>query len=96
MKNEEGRYWVESGPDGTFEAEVASGAFILEVLVSKDRHWYFVGWYDGSGGTTTDPGRAFEVVVEDADVEGVNIVLPADTESLICPADRSTETGRCL
>ena len=97
MKRGEERYWVEAGPDGTFEAEVPSGSFILEVHVLKGRHWYFVGWYDGSGGMMTDPGQAFEVVVEGADVEGVNIALPVDTEGLICPSgsDRSRRTGRC-
>ena len=97
MKDEEGNYWVESGPDGTFEAEVPPGSFILEVQVLKGRQWYFVGWYDGSGGITTVPGQAFEVVVEGADVEGVNIVLPTDADSLLCPngLHRSVQTGRC-
>ena len=60
--------------------------------------YVFVGWYDGSGGITTDPSKAFQVIVDGADVEGIDIILPTDTEGLLCPVSgthRSTQTGRC-
>ena len=97
LKNEEGRYWVESGPDGTFEVEVSPGSYIPEVFIKADNQWYFVGWYDGEGGMTTDPGLAFEVIAKEADVEGIDIKIPMDTESLICPSGspRSQESGLC-
>ena len=76
VKQGEERFWVETGPDGTFDVEVSSGAFILEVLVLSGTQFDFVGWYDGSGGITTDRRQAFEVIVDDTDVEGIEIKLP--------------------
>ena len=97
--------WVNAGPDGSFEASLSSGSYTLEVYVSKElaqgriQH-YFVGWYNGNGGITTEPGQAFGLAVEDADVEGIEIMLPADTDSLLCSfgniaAGRLVATGRC-
>ena len=85
-----------TGPEGDFGFQAGSfGSFIIEVAVPGDRD--FVGWYDGSGGITTDPSRAFEIIVDGGDVTGIDIVLPTDLESLLCPAGRyrSKETGRC-
>ena len=99
------RTWVKAGPDGSFETSLSSGSYTLEVFVPKETaqgriHHYFVGWYNGNGGITTEPGQAFELVVQDADVEGIVIMLPADTDSLLCyfanlPAGRLIDTGRC-
>ncbi len=97
--------WVNPGPDGSFEASLSSGSYTLEVYVSKElaqgriQH-YFVGWYNGNGGITTEPGQAFGLAVEDADVEDIVIMLPADTDSLLCSfaniaAGRLVATGRC-
>ena len=84
-----------TGPEGDFWFEVAPGSFVIEVAVLRYRD--FVGWYDGSGGITTDPSRASEIIVDGGDVTGIDIVLPTDLESLLCPAGRyrSKETGRC-
>ena len=83
VKQGEERFWVETGPDGTFDVEVSSGTFTLEVYVLSGTQFDFVGWYDGSGGITTDRSQAFEVIVDDADIEGIEIKLP--TQSLIKP-----------
>ena len=78
VKQGEERFWVETGPDGTFDVEVSSGAFILEVLVLYGSVWKSVGWYDASGGITTDRSQAFEVIVDDADIDGIEIKLPTN------------------
>ena len=74
-KRGEERFWTEAGSDGTFDVAVPSGSFILEVLVLISNHYRFVGYYDGSGGVTVDRSGAFEMVVDDANVEGVEIKL---------------------
>ncbi len=93
--------WVKSGSDGSFKELLSSESYTLEVLLAKaradgGRRYYFVGWYDGKGGITTEPDQAFKLILEDADVEGIEIMLPADTDSLFCSKDshRSTVTGR--
>ena len=94
-------FWFQTGPDGLFHFGVSSATFVVEVhvpkLVREVIHYFFVGWYDGSGGITTNPDEAFEIVVDDGDVEGIEIVLPSNPEDLLCPAGahRSTVTGRC-
>ena len=77
LKQEEEKTWVETGLDGTFDVEVSSGTFTLEVYVLSGTQFDFVGWYDGSGGITTDRSQAFEVIVDDTDVEGIEIKLSA-------------------
>ncbi len=74
IRGEEG-FWVEAGPDGTFDVVVSSGSFVLEVFLLSGTEWHSVGWYDGAGGITTDPSQAFEVIVDDADVEGIKFML---------------------
>ena len=94
-------FWVDVGPDGAFDVLVSSGTFLLEVQVpvqlSYGTHLFFVGWYDGNGGITTDPNKAFEVVINDADVEGIEIILPANPADLLCSSGghRSYQTGEC-
>ena len=89
--------WADPEPDGTFAVVVPSVSHIIEVNVRVGSEWFFVGWYDGSGGITTDPSQAFEVIVEGTDVEGIQIVVPADRASLLCPAGawRSSGDGQC-
>ncbi len=89
--------WADPEPDGTFAVVVPSVSHIIEVNVRVGSEWFFVGWYDGSGGITTDPSQAFEVIVEGTDVEGIQIVVPADRASLLCPpgAWRSSGDGQC-
>ena len=90
--------WVDPEPDGTFDVVVPSGSYIIEVNVRVGSEWFFIGWYDGSGGITTDLSQAFEVTVESADVEDVEIVVPADRASLLCPPGswRSSRDGQCV
>ena len=81
-KRGEEEFWGEAGLDGTFDVVVSSGTFFLEVnvpvrLPDGGTEWQFAGWYDGSGGITIDPSKAFEVIVDGADVEGINITLPS-------------------
>lgn len=85
-------FWVNPGSEGAFKAVVPTGAFILEVWAVIGSSNYFLGWYDGAAGITTSPNDAFEVIVE-----GVDIMLPPELESLLCPSgsQRSKVTGRC-
>ncbi len=96
---EVGVFWGRFHPvqDGTFDLLVPSGSHKIQIVWSGDDQWFFVGWHDGGGGITIDPNQAFEVVVEDIDVEGVEIVVPADIDSLLCPPGqwRSTYDGQC-
>ena len=67
-----------TGADGAFDMEVSTGRFTLRVLVQReDSRWRTVGWYDGAGGITTIPGRVFEFIVEDTDIEGLEITIAA-------------------
>ena len=97
IKQGEERFWSEAGQDGTFDVVASSGSFILEVHLLVGTDWRFVGWYDGSGGMTTDPSQAFQVIVDDANVDDIDIRLPAPIDGLLCPAGsrRSPPTGRC-
>ena len=90
-------YWTNTEPDSSFHFSVSSGAFVLEVYVLVGTQFYFIGWYDGAGGITTDPDQAFEIVVVDEDVEDIDIALPANPQDLLCPSGqhRSTVTGQC-
>jgi len=90
--------WANPEPDGTFDVVAPSGSYIIGIHVLVDSEWFFVGWYDGSGGITTDLSQAFEVTLEGADVEGIEIVVPADRASLLCPPGswRSSRDGRCV
>ena len=75
----QGEEWLfdgETGADGVFDVVVSSGSFILQVFVPDGSVRNSVGWYDGSGGITSDRRQAFEVVVDDADIEGIEIKLP--------------------
>ncbi len=85
-----------SGSDGTFDILASSGSFILEAWLPTGYELLFAGWFDGSG-ITADPNQAFEVVIDEADVEDIEIVLPADTSILLCPSGsrRSFDTGQC-
>ena len=97
IKRGEETFWSEAGQDGAFDAEVSSGSFILEVHLLVGSEWRFVGWYDGSGGMTTDPSQASQVIVADANIDDIDIRLPTQIDGLLCPAGthRSPLTGRC-
>ncbi len=70
-----------TGADGKFAVRVPNGSFTLDVYAPGEG-CTFVGWYDGSGGITTDRRRAFEVIVDDASVAGIEIRLPAQPGDL--------------
>ena len=74
----EQRFRIETQPDGTFDGEVLSGSFIVEVNVLIDNHRHFAGWYNGVG-ITSDRAQALGVIVDDEDVEGIEIMISADT-----------------
>ena len=97
IKRGEEEVWVDATAEGAFYVVVSSGSFNLEVKVLVGSTWHFVGWYDGSGGITTDRSKAFDVVVDGANVEGIEIKLPTDAEGLLCSSgsSRSQLDGRC-
>ncbi len=66
--------------DGTFTVVVPDGVFTLDVYLPGEG-CTFVGWY-GPDGFTTSYALATRVVVDGADVVGVEIVLPADPGAL--------------
>ena len=77
-------FWVEAKLDGTFEVIASSGVFKLQVDMPIQRPdggtlFVFAGWYDGKGGVTYNPAEAAEIVIDDEDVEGIDITLPADS-----------------
>ena len=87
------RFRVETGPDGTFDVEVSPGSFIVEVKVLIDNFWHFAGWYDGAG-ITADRSEASNIIVDDADVEGIEITLsPEDIPDPDPPNIRGVVTG---
>ena len=88
---------AEAGQNGAFDVVVPSGPFILEVYLLVGTQWKFVGWHDVNGGVTFDLDQAFELTVDGADVKGIEIILPTDTEGLLCPSGlwRSLFTGLC-
>ena len=84
--------------NGDFYIRVPAGTFTLEIhAFSHQRNLRFVGWYDGAGGITTDPSKAFNAVVNDSDFEGVHLVTSGNSEDLVCASgeNRSRESGLC-
>ena len=79
----EEEFSVYAGPDGVFDVVVSSGIFFLKVYVVVGNEWHFMGWYDGGGGITIDPGRAFEVIVDGAVVEDIDISLSSVSDANI-------------
>ncbi len=69
-----------TGEDGTFDISVLSGSFTLVVYAGEGCS--FVGWYDGSGGITTDGSRAGRVIVDATSVGGIQIKLSARPDDL--------------
>lgn len=97
VKQGEESFWIDTEPYATFIVGLPTGSYILEVMAQAGPEWHFVGWYDGKGGITTDPDRAFEVDVEGADDSELVILLPSNPQDLLCPSGqhRSTVTGQC-
>ncbi len=94
-------YSVES-LDGTFDMLMPPGTFNVEVRVPtypepRVTYWEFIGWYDGEGGLTTDPGDVGEMVIDANGGEVFEIRFPMEVEDLLCPAGqlRSFSDGQC-
>ena len=95
---EEEVFWAETGQDGAFGCRsVVRVVHPWKCTYRSGSHFHFVGWYDGTG-ITTDPSQAFEVIVDGAAVEVIDIMLPTDAEGLLCPSGsrRSVSTGSCM
>ena len=69
-----------TGADGAFAIEVTDGSFTLDVYAGPGCS--FVGWYDGSGGITSERSQAFKVIIEGASLAGIEIRLPAQPDDL--------------
>jgi len=67
--------------DGTFAIAVPDGSFTLDIHANTGEDCTFVGW-SGPGGFTTVPGSATPVVVDGADISGVEIILPQQRDDL--------------
>ena len=88
--------------DGTFDMLMPPGTFNVEVRVPtypepRVTYWEFIGWYDGEGGLTTDPGDVGEMVIDANGGEVFEIRFPMEVEDLLCPAgqSRSFSDGQC-
>ena len=92
------RRWVDTRPYGSFDAELPTGTYTIEVWVLVGSEWYFVGWYDGEDSITTDPDQAFNVEIADDVVHEIEVMLPSDFYDLLCPSgsSRSSRTGQCV
>ena len=66
-----------TGLDSIFNIRVSPGTFVLQVYASFGNGFLPVGWYDGEGGITIDRDKAFELIVNDAGVGGIEINLAA-------------------
>ena len=67
--------------DGTFAIAAPDGSFTLDVHANTGEDCTFIGWY-GPDGFTTVRESATLVVVDDADVSGIEIILPQELEDL--------------
>ncbi len=91
------RNWIDARPDGSFDAELPTGTYTIEVKILVGSEYYFVGWYDGDGSITTDPGQAFNVEIDGDVVREIEVKLPSDFYDLLCSgSSRSSITGECF
>ena len=72
-KRGEEEFGFMTGLDSAFDIGVSPGTFVLQVYASFGNTFLPVGWYDGKGGITTDRNKAFELVVNDAGFDGIEI-----------------------
>ena len=71
----------ETGADGVFDIRVPDGSFTLDVYAISGE-CSFVGWYDGAGSITTSRSLAVTIVVNGANIEGIEIRLPERPDQL--------------
>ena len=68
--------WGSTKPDGTFSIGVPDGSFALAVYAESEAGWTQLGWYDGAEGLVAEESHAAQIVIDGADVEGIEIRLP--------------------
>ena len=68
-------------PDGAFAIAVPDGSLTLDIHANTGEDCTFVGWY-GPDGFTTVPESATLVVVDGADISGIEIILPQPRDDL--------------
>ena len=68
------------------------GAFTLRVYIWKDEVWHQIGWY-GETGFTLHEEQAIEIVVDGADVTGIEIRLPPRVTGTVLGPDGGTGRG---
>lgn len=97
------RFWARVQVDGTFEVIASSGIFQLQVEVPIQRpdggtQFVIAGWYDGKGGVTYNTAESAEIVIYDDGVDGIDIMIPADSYAkiwgYISGPDRQKPDGR--
>ena len=74
-----------TGPQGGFNIGVPEGSFTLDIYA--DSPGGCIGWFDGKGGITTRRTERARVLVDGANVSGIEILLrklPADLPRIQC------------
>ncbi len=71
----------DTGADGAFDIRVPDGSFTLDVYAISGE-CSFVGWYDSSDSITTNRSQAVKIVVNGANIEGIEIRLPKRPDQL--------------
>ena len=80
--------------DGTFDIAHGNGAFALQIWIGQGAGGRrSVGWYGGESGFTLDREQATEIVVDGADVTGVEIRLPAGIRGTVLDSDGRPATA---
>ncbi len=73
----DGENWrAVTDPDGAFGRPVRPGSYRVSFTNAPDDDCHF-GWYDGDADLTARGGEATPVVVDDVDVAGIDVRLPA-------------------
>lgn len=68
-----------TGEDGRFYIEVPEGTFTLDLYSGEES----IGWYDGSGSITTERAERAGLVVDGANIEGLETMLTKVPSELV-------------